>query len=122
MNDTARRFADVILPGTAWLEELGCKMTNTHLYLMEQALEPPGEARSLLWILRALAKRLGLTTFYPWATEEEVIDALLDHPATCQATVAALRAQGGMGALRISQVAHPDYRFSTPSDKVEFYS
>jgi len=34
MNETARRFADVVLPGTAWLEELGFKVTNTHLYLM----------------------------------------------------------------------------------------
>jgi anaerobic selenocysteine-containing dehydrogenase len=40
MNDTARRFADVVLPATAWLEELGCKATNTHLYLMPQVLEP----------------------------------------------------------------------------------
>ena len=47
LNDTARRFADIVLPGTAWLEEVGCKMTHTHLYLMEQALEPPGETRSL---------------------------------------------------------------------------
>jgi predicted molibdopterin-dependent oxidoreductase YjgC len=38
MNDTARRFADVVLPATAWLEELGCKSTNTHLYLMPKAL------------------------------------------------------------------------------------
>jgi anaerobic selenocysteine-containing dehydrogenase len=97
-------------------------MTNTHLYLMEQALEPPGEARSLGWILRTLAQRLGLSTFYPWATEEGMIDALLAHPATGHATVASLRAQGGIGALRISPVAHPDYRFSTPSGKVEFYS
>src|SRR5262249_16326565 len=50
MNETARHFADVVLPGTAWLEQLGCKMTNTHLYLMEQALEPAGQARSLTWI------------------------------------------------------------------------
>src|SRR5207245_329227 len=33
-NDTARRFADVLLPSTSWLEELGCKATNTHVYLM----------------------------------------------------------------------------------------
>src|SRR3989449_444671 len=37
-NDTARRFADVLLPSTSWLEELGCKATNTHVYLMPQAL------------------------------------------------------------------------------------
>src|SRR5262245_46442510 len=43
MNDTARRFADVVLPATAWVEELGCKSTNTHLYLMPKVLEAPGE-------------------------------------------------------------------------------
>src|SRR5207302_1734884 len=47
MNDTARRFADVVLPATSWLEELGCKSTNTHLYLMPRILDAPGEARSL---------------------------------------------------------------------------
>jgi anaerobic selenocysteine-containing dehydrogenase len=122
MNDTARRFADIVLPSTAWLEELGCKMTNTHLYLMEQALAAPGETRSLTWIVRALAARLGLTDFFPWPTEEAMIDAILDHPATGHATVAALRAQGGIGELCISHVAHPERRFSTPSGKVEFYS
>jgi anaerobic selenocysteine-containing dehydrogenase len=122
MNDTARRFADIVLPGTAWLEELGCKMTNTHLYLMEQALAAPGATRSLTWIVRALANRLGLADVFPWPTEEAMIDALLDHPATGHATVAALRAQGGIGELCVSHVAHPDLRFSTPSGKVEFYS
>ena len=122
MNDTARRFADIVLPGTAWLEELGCKMTNTHLYLMEQALAAPGATRSLTWIVRALADRLGLADFFPWPTEEAMIDALLDHPATGHATVSALRAQGGIGELRVSHVAHPDLQFSTPSGKVEFYS
>ena len=52
LNDTARRFADVVLPGTSWLEELGCKSTNTHLYLMPKILEAPGEARPAVWILR----------------------------------------------------------------------
>jgi anaerobic selenocysteine-containing dehydrogenase len=122
MNDTARRFADVVLPSTAWLEELGCKATNTHLYLMERALAAPGHTRSLAWVLQALAARLGLGGFYPWQTEEEVIDAILDHPATGHTTVAALREHGGIAPLRISQVAYPDYRYHTPSGKVEFYS
>ena len=34
-----------MLPATSWLEELGCKSTNTHLYLMPKILEPPGETR-----------------------------------------------------------------------------
>src|SRR3989449_11478575 len=32
MNDTARRLADIVLPATAWLEELGFKSTNTPPY------------------------------------------------------------------------------------------
>lgn len=51
-----------------------------------------------------------------------MIDAILAHPATGHATVAALRGQDGMGALHISHVAHPDLRLATPSGKVEFYS
>ena len=122
MNDTTRRFADVALPATAWLEELGCKSTNTHLYLMPPVLEPSGEARSATWVMRELARRLGLTEFYPWTSDEGPLDAILDHPATGYATVGALRAEGGMRALRISHVAYPDHRFDTPSGKVEFYS
>jgi anaerobic selenocysteine-containing dehydrogenase len=122
MNDTARRCADVVLPATAWLEEVGCKSTNTHLYLMPKMLEPAGEARSLTRVLRDLAGRLGLTDFFPWDTDEGPIDAILDHPATGHATVRALAAEGGMRALKISHVAHPELRFPTPSGKVEFYS
>lgn len=122
MNDTSRRFADIMLPATSWLEELGCKMTHTHLYLMEQALPPAGEARSLTWVIRALAERLGLTDFFPWPSEEAMIDAILDHPCTGRTTVAALRAQGGIGALNISHIGHPTLQFSTPSGKVEFVS
>ncbi len=122
LNDTARRFADVVLPSTAWLEELGCKSTNTHLYLMPKALEPPGEVRPAIWIMRELARRLGLADFYPWASDEGALDAILDHPAAGHASVAALRAEGGIRALNVSHVAHPDLRFPTPSGKVEFSS
>jgi len=122
MNDTARRFADVILPSTSWLEELGCKSTNTHLYLMPQILDPPGEARSAIWVLKELARRLGLGDFFPWENDEGPLDAILDHPSTGHATVAALRREGGIRALRISHVAYPTHAFDTPSGKVELYS
>jgi anaerobic selenocysteine-containing dehydrogenase len=122
MNETARRGADVVLPATAWLEEIGCKATNTHVYLMPQALEPPGECRSNTWVLRALAARLGLTDFFPWKDDDGPIDATLDHPSTGHATVAALRAEGGLRALAISPVAYPDLAFDTPSGRVEFVS
>jgi anaerobic selenocysteine-containing dehydrogenase len=122
LNDTAQRFADVVLPATAWLEELGCKMTHTHLYLMEKVLEPPGETRSLYSVITELAERLDLDGFSPWASEEAVIDEVLDHPCTGHATVAALRTEGGIRALNISHVANPTLEFDTPSRNIEFFS
>jgi anaerobic selenocysteine-containing dehydrogenase len=122
MNDTARRFADIILPSTVWVEELGCKATNTHLYLMEQALPPAGETRPLSQVLHGLAQRLRLDGFFPWDSQEGLINAVLDHPCTGHATVATLRERGGMLPLRVSHIAYPDGRFPTPSGKVEFFS
>jgi anaerobic selenocysteine-containing dehydrogenase len=122
MNETTRRVADVVLPGTAWLEDVGCKATHTHLYLMDRILEPAGEARPTQDVLRGLADRLGIADFYPWSSQEDLLDAIFDHPATGRATIAALRAQGGRTALKVSPVAYPTRRFHTPSGKIEFYS
>lgn len=122
MNETTRRYADVVLPGTAWLEDIGCKATHTHVYLAEQALEPAGEARPIQNVLRGLAERLGLEVFYPWASQEDLLNAVLDHPATGHVNIAALRANGGNAALKISPVAYPEQAFHTPSGKIEFYS
>ena len=120
LNDTARRFADVVLPSTAWLEELGCKATHIHLYLMEPALAPAGETHSLFSLVQALAQPLNLDGFYPWSSDEAVADAVLNHPSTGQATVAALRAEGGMRAVNVSHVGNPTLDFDTPSRKINF--
>jgi anaerobic selenocysteine-containing dehydrogenase len=122
MHDTARQNADLILPATSWLEDTGCKSTNTHLYLMPKVLEPPGETRPPQWVLRELARRLEVADFFPWAEESGPLDAILDHPSTGHATVAALEAEGGIRALRVSHVAYPDLIFDTPSGKVELVS
>ena len=65
LNDTARRFADVVLPATAWLEELGCKATNTHLYLMPKVIEAPAATRPIVWVLRELARPAGPRRLLP---------------------------------------------------------
>ena len=122
MHDTARRHADVILPATAWLEDTGCKSTNTHLYLMPKALEPEGEARPPTWVLRELARRLDVRDFFPWQDDSGPLDAILDHPATGHATVAALASEDGIRPLHVSHVAYPDLKFDTPSGNIEFFS
>src|SRR5262249_57208667 len=82
----------------------------------------PGEARSASWVLRQLGRRLGLDDFFPWASDAEMIDAVLDHSATGHATVAGIRAAGGIHPLNVSHVAYPTLAFDTPSGKVEFVS
>jgi len=58
-------LADVILPATAWPEKAGT-VTNTDrmVQLGRQALEAPGEAKPDLWIIQAIARRLGLDWNY----------------------------------------------------------
>ncbi|HEX7043174.1 MAG TPA: formate dehydrogenase subunit alpha [Burkholderiales bacterium] len=58
-------FADVVLPASAWPEKTGT-VTNTDrmVQLGRKALAPPGEAREDLWIINALARRLGLEWSY----------------------------------------------------------
>jgi len=122
-NETVRRAADVVLPGTAWLEEIGLKDTATHLYFMEKALEPEGETRPLIWILRRLAQRLNMADFFPWADEEVYVNAYLAPQHNGTLTVAELRARGGfIERSRLSHIAYPQHLYHTPSGKVEFYS
>jgi len=121
-SDTIREFADIVLPATAWLEQLGCKMTHTHLYLMDHFLPAPGDTHSLSGLLQDLSRRLGVADFFPWDSDEGMINAVINHPSTHHATIADLRADGGKRALRISHHAYPDHRYPTPSGKVEFYS
>lgn len=121
-NDTIREYADLVLPATAWLEQLGCKSTNTHLYLMEKILSAPGETKTLSQILQAFADKLNIDGFYPWESDEGFINEIINHPSTHHATVKQLRKEGGMRELDISHVAHHEHNYSTPSGKIEFYS
>lgn len=122
MNQTAREVADIVLPGTIWLEEIGVKSTNTHVYLSDRALSPTGDVRPLFDVYKGLATRLGIEDVYPWPDQESAIDAVLDHPATGHATVASMRENGGRAELQISHSAHPGLEFQTPSGKIEFKS
>ncbi len=121
-NATIRRYADFVLPGTSWLEETGVKDTATHVYLMEQALPPSAEARSITEVLFELARRLDLAEIYPWQTQEEAIDALLAGLDGGRVTLDRLRREDGRYEKAISHVAYPDHRYHTPSGKIELYS
>jgi anaerobic selenocysteine-containing dehydrogenase len=126
MNETIRRVADLILPGTIWLEELGLKETASHIYLMERALQPVTEVRPLMRILRDLAGRLNINGYFPWQDEEEYLNTLLAPQHTDNGeslTIELLRQKGGIWQKSsLSHIAYPDLKFHTPSGKIEFWS
>lgn len=76
LSETAEK-ADVVLPGSVWCEDEG---TTTNLegrvVKINQAADPPGEARRDWAILCDLAHRLGRGSFFPYRSVREIWDEL----------------------------------------------
>jgi assimilatory nitrate reductase catalytic subunit len=72
MSETAE-LADVVLPGTVWLEDEG---TTTNLegrvIKINKAQEPAGESKPDWWILRELARRLGKEQYFAYDSPAEI--------------------------------------------------
>src|SRR6185503_3289539 len=119
-TETTRRYADIVLPGTSWLEEVGMKDTATHIYLTEQVLEPYADTRSISAFVTELADRLDLSEIFPWeGGQEGGVNAMLAGLDGGTLTVERLRQTEGRYERRISHVAYPDHRYRTPSGKIE---
>ena len=123
MNDTARRVrrrraaGHLVAGGDGVQEHQHAPLPDAARSSSRPARRAPARGCSESW--RAASTSRTSTRGPP---AEGVLDALLDHPSTGHATVDALRAEGGMRALKISHVAYPDRAFDTPSGKVEFVS
>jgi uncharacterized protein (TIGR00106 family) len=79
MNDTAER-ADLVLPCTLMLEQEDVVGSFLHEYVQYAAavIEPPSEARSDLWIVTELGKRLDPPVFMP--SPGECLQTALSSP------------------------------------------
>ena len=76
LSETAQ-LADVVLPSAQWAEEDGT-MTNLEgrVILRRAAFPPPGDVRTDLEIIQALAARLGKERFFSFPDAESVFDEL----------------------------------------------
>jgi anaerobic selenocysteine-containing dehydrogenase len=80
LTETAE-LADVVLPAAGWGEKTGCfTNVNRTVHLSEQAVDPPGEARSDLEIFLMYADAMGFTNrsgepLIGWRTPEDAFDA-----------------------------------------------
>src|ERR687897_467903 len=80
LTETAQ-YADVVLPAAGWAEKTGT-FTNADrtVHLSEQAVDPPGEARSDLAIWLDYARRIDLRAqdgapLVPWREPEKAFEA-----------------------------------------------
>jgi len=122
-TETTRRYADIVLPGTSWLEEIGMKDTATHIYIIDQALEPYAETRSVGRFIADLAVGVDRPDIFPWeGGQEGGVNAMLAGLDGGDLTVEKLRETEGRYERKISHVAYPDHKYQTPSGTIELYS
>jgi len=73
----ASRYADVVLPGTTWAEDEGTTTNGEgRVIKINQAIDPPGEARRDWDILQDIARRLGRGKYFQFNSPREIWDEL----------------------------------------------
>ena len=136
-NDTTD-FADYVLPATTFLEHTDIQGAYGHYFvqLSNQAIEPPGEARSNIWLFGQLAQYMGFPEPCFRDSEEQMIRQALAVGLDGHSTNAGmehisfedLKEQGHIPlAFHRDPSAHPFMPYTsgtvpTPSGKIEFYS
>lgn len=134
-TDTAD-YADYILPATTFLEhtDLQGAYGQYFVQLSQQAIDPPGEARSNVWLFGQLGRRMGFSEPCFGESAEQMIEQALDigpdghsrNPGMQHVTLDALKKEGRV-PLAVHSGAEPFLPFAsgavpTPSKKIEFYS
>jgi len=128
-------YADYVLPATTFLEHTDVQGAYGHYFvqLSQQAIEPPGEARSNVWLFGQLGQRMGFAEPCFRDTAEEMIAQALAigpdghaHNAGMEhITLDELKKQGRAPlALDHTQPFLPfaSGTVPTPSGRIEFYS
>lgn len=125
LTETAE-MAHLVLPAACWAEKEGSyTSTERRVQWSDQAVHPPGEARSDLWVIGETGKRLGLWQEVP--TPEKVLAEINQAiPAYGGITAERLRASSGGIFWPCPAPAHPgtpilyQEHFNTPDGKGRF--
>jgi assimilatory nitrate reductase catalytic subunit len=76
MSESAR-YADVVLPGTAWSEDEGVTTNGEgRVVKINRANDPPGEARHDWWIVCEIARRLGRGKYFPFQSPRDIFEEI----------------------------------------------
>lgn len=116
-------LADIVLPAATIFERLDI-VPGIFLQLQQPAVDPEGESRSEFDIFKGLASRMGHPTLFGKQQEDYLAEALdTDDPMFEGITLDLLKRDGvaALNRLRTPYVAFRDYRFNTPSGRIEIY-
>jgi formate dehydrogenase alpha subunit len=124
LTETAR-YADVILPGSSFAEKTGTFVnTERRIQLSKKAVEPPGNARDDLAIVKELSERVGLPA--PFESAAAVLDEIARvTPSWRGVSHARLDGNGGL-QYPVPTADHPgtaflfDESFPTPDGRGTF--
>jgi assimilatory nitrate reductase catalytic subunit len=71
------RYADVVLPGSAWSEDEGVTCNSEgRVVKINKANNPPGEARADWWIVQEIARRMGREKYFGFNSPREIFEEL----------------------------------------------
>ncbi len=131
-------YADYILPATTFLEHTDVQGAYGHYFvqLSEKAIDPPGEARSNVWLFSQLAQRMGFDEPCFRDAEEDLIRAALaigpdGHSTRPQMEHITLEDLKEQGHIPLAFHSDPEGRpfqpyvsgsLATTSGKIEFFS
>jgi thiosulfate reductase/polysulfide reductase chain A len=119
-NDT-EWYADVILPESSYLERHDPLLVlGNKAFLRQPVIEPSGDTHSALWIYKHLGDRLGLSNYFQYADDVDYINQQL---APLGVTIDDIEMKGYYEApLKETAKGVVEYKFNTPSGKIEISS
>ncbi|MCJ7594566.1 MAG: molybdopterin-dependent oxidoreductase, partial [Desulfobacterales bacterium] len=126
MTETAE-LSDIVLPACSFLEQTGIGGYPVGLmhgisYIMQRkkVIEPIGESKPDWLIWSELGRKMGYEEYFPWKTDEEMVDHLL-VPSKLSLKKLAEHPEGILYAPK-SYDLYKSRGFKTPSQKIEITS
>jgi anaerobic selenocysteine-containing dehydrogenase len=128
MTETAE-LAHYVLPACTHLEKNGLAYSYNvchgipYLMLRKKAIDPLYESRSEFHFWKGLADGMGLGEFFPWESDEEVVELELRSTGLSYRELKEEKLAGAYyGEKRYGMEEFEKRGFSTPSRKIEIYS
>ncbi|GAB4114224.1 MAG: molybdopterin oxidoreductase family protein [Candidatus Caldatribacteriota bacterium] len=121
LTDTAR-IADIVLPAASMYEyyDLISGYGHSYIQLQQKIIDPPGESKHESELYRLLGKKFGFDLSYLPENNLNTMQRVIQSSGL-RTDIEKLQEKPYLHS-KVQEVAFVDYKFSTPSKRIEFYS